>query len=67
MVFWTKFKLFEYLVIPVDFTNALASFQLHIYLVLRSFSDSFVIVYLDNILVCLRNLFQKKKYTEEIF
>ncbi|KAF4228200.1 hypothetical protein CNMCM8980_006938 [Aspergillus fumigatiaffinis] len=49
--FRTKFGHFEYLVMPFGLTNAPASFQRFINEVLQEYLHSFVIVYLDDILI----------------
>jgi hypothetical protein len=49
--FRTKFGHFEYLVMPFGLTNAPASFQRYINEVLQEYLHSFVIAYLDDILI----------------
>ncbi len=51
---------------PFGLTNAPASFQSYINGVLRPYFNITVIVYLDNILVFLRNLSQHEKHVGEI-
>ena len=51
-----RYGLFEYLVMPFGLTNAPASFQSYIHGVFRFYLNITVIVYLDHILVFLRNL-----------
>ncbi len=53
--------------IPFGLTNAPASFQSYINGVLRLYLDITVIVYLDDILVFLRNPSQHKKHVREVF
>ena len=49
--FRTRFELFEYLIIPFDLCNELASFQHYINDTLREFLDDFCIAYLNDILI----------------
>jgi hypothetical protein len=56
MAFRTKFGHFKYLVIPMGLTNAPASWQQLINKVLYKYLFIFVIVYLDNILIFLKNI-----------
>jgi hypothetical protein len=56
MAFRTKFGHFKYLVIPMGLTNAPASWQQLINKVLYKYLFVFVIVYLDNILIFLKNM-----------
>ncbi len=64
--FQTGFELFEYLVMPFGLTNAPASFQSYIHRVLRPYLDIKVIVYLDDVLVFLRNPSQHEKHVREV-
>jgi hypothetical protein len=52
--FRTKFRHFKYLVMLFGLTNALASFQRFINKVLQEYLYSFIIAYLDNILIFLK-------------
>ncbi len=51
---------------PFGLTNALASFQSYINGVLKPYLDITVIVYLDDILVFLRDLYQHEKHFREV-
>ena len=51
---------------PFGITNALASFQSYIHGVLRLYLDITVIVYLDDVLVFLRNPSQHEKHVREV-
>ncbi len=64
--FQTQNRLFEYLVMPFGLRNAAASFQSSINWVLRTYLDVTVIVYLDDVLVFSRNLFQHEKHHREV-
>ncbi len=64
--FQTRYRIFEYLVMPFGLTNASASFQSYINGVLRPYFDITAIVYLDDVFVFSRNLFQHKKHVREV-
>jgi hypothetical protein len=51
MAFWTRFGLFEWLVMPFGLANAPSTFQQYINYTLQEFLDDFISVYIDNILV----------------
>ena len=51
IAFRTRFRLFEYLVIPFSLYNRLASFQHYINDTLREYLDDFCTAYLDDILI----------------
>ncbi len=51
---------------PFGLTNGPASFQSYINGVLRPYFNITVIVYLDDVLVFLRNPFQHKKHVREV-
>ena len=57
--FRTRYGHFEYLVMPFGLTNAPASFQSFINDVLRKYLDTFVIVFLDDILVYTNGTLQE--------
>ncbi len=65
-LFQTRYRRFEYLVMPFGLTNAPASFQSYINGVLRPYLDITVIVYLDDVFLFSRNLFQHKKHVREV-
>ncbi len=65
-VFRTRYRLFEYLVMPFRLTNAPASFQSYIDGVLRPYPDITVIVYLDDVLMFSGNPSQHEKYVREV-
>ncbi len=53
--FHTRYGHFEYQVIPFGFSNTSASFQGYINKIFIEKLDIFVVVYLDNILVYIKN------------
>jgi hypothetical protein len=61
--FRTKFRHFEYLVMPFGLTNAPASFQRFINEVLQEYLHSFIIAYLDNILIFSK---EKEEHVQHI-
>jgi hypothetical protein len=61
--FRTKFRYFEYLVMPFGLTNALALFQRFINKVLQEYLHSFIIAYLDDILIFLK---EKEEHVQHI-
>jgi hypothetical protein len=61
--FRTKFGHFEYLVMLFGLTNAPASFQRFINEVLQEYLHSFVIVYLDDILIFLK---EEEEHVEHV-
>ena len=61
MVFCTRYRLFEYLVIPFGLTRAPAIFQWYINWVLRDYLNKFCTVYVDNILIYIFSLLRDYK------
>jgi hypothetical protein len=66
IAFWTKYGLYEYLVMLFGLTNAPASFQRWINEILSNYLDVFCIAYLDNILIYLDNLKQHRQHVRMI-
>ena len=60
------FKLYKYMIISFRLTNAFAMFQTYINNILREHLNVFVIVYLDDILVYLKNEENHKKHVRQI-
>jgi hypothetical protein len=61
--FRMKFRYFKYLVMLFRLTNAPASFQRFINEVLQEYLHSFIITYLDDILIFLK---EKEEYVQHI-
>jgi len=64
--FYTKYRLFKYLVTLFGFANALSSFQYFINNTLRPYLDVFYTAYINNILVYSNNLTKYKKHVNFI-
>ena len=50
--FRTRYSHFEYQVMPFDLSNTLTTFQGYVNNILAAKLDIFVVIYLDNILIC---------------
>jgi hypothetical protein len=66
MVFNMHYSFFETLVILFGLSNILVIFQAWINEIFYLYLDVFYIVYIDDILVYLDNLFEYKKYIKKI-
>ena len=62
----THFKLYEYLFMSFELTNAPAIFQTYINNVLREHLDVFVMIYLDDILVYSKNEADHKVHVRKV-
>ena len=60
-VFRTRYRLFEYLIIPFGLTGAPVIFQRYINWVLRDYLDELCTVYVDNILIYTSGLLRDHK------
>ena len=60
------FKLYKYLIITFELINASATFQTYINNVLRKYLNVFVIIYLDDILIYLKNESDYKKHVRKV-
>ena len=58
MVFQTQYGHFKYQVIPFGFSNTLATFQKYVNKILVKKLDIFIIIYLDDILIYIKDLGQ---------
>lgn len=63
-VFWTRYKLYEYLIMPFRLINAPASQQALLNYVLQDYLNHFVVVYLNNIVVFTKKT--KHNHTEKV-
>jgi hypothetical protein len=65
--FNSRYGHYEYLVMPFGLTNAPATFQRMINDVLREYLDTFVIAYLDDILIFSETLEDHKQHVDKVF
>ena|SRR5947207_2466832 len=66
MTFRTRYDHFEYLVIPFDLINALASFQGYINEVLCMYLDDFCVAFIDDILIYSKTSEEHVEYVHKI-
>ena len=60
------FKLYKYIIMLFKLTNASAMFQIYINNILKEHLNMFVIIYLDDILIYLKNEKDHKKHVKQI-
>ena len=65
-VFKIRYGYFKYLVLPFSLSNAPTTFQSYINKALENLVDTIYIVYLDNILIYLKNKSKYIKYVEQV-
>lgn len=65
--FRTPWGLYEYLVMPFGLENAPACFQQFIQHVLREFLHVLCFVYIDNILIFLKNRAEHREHVQQVF
>lgn len=64
--FRSRYGSFEWLVLPMGLTNAPATFMHLMHQILRPFLDSFVIVFLDDILIYSRTLAEHQRHLRQV-
>ena len=64
--FRTRYRHYEYLVIPFSLTNAPATFQSYINYALRGLVNEFYIVYLDNVFIFSRSKKEHLSHCEAV-
>ena len=62
----THFKLYKYLIMSFELTNALTMFQTYINNVLRKYLNVLMMIYLDNILVYSKNEADHKVHVRKV-
>ena len=65
--FKTRYKLYEYTIMPFELTNASATCQELINNVFKKYLNNFVIVYFDNILIYSQNKKEHVQHVHQIF
>ena len=60
------YRSFEWLVMPFRLSNAPTAFQQFMNEIFGDLLDMYVVVYLDNILICSNNLEDHRKHVEEV-
>ena len=65
--FITRYGMFEYPVLPLELCNAPSTFQHLLNVVVSSYIDDFILVYLDYILVCSNNAGEREAHLRKVF
>ena len=64
--FRTRYRYYEYVVIPFGLTNAPAAFMDLMNRVFKPYLDQFLVVFVDDIFVCLRTLGEQASHWREV-
>jgi len=66
MAFYTRYGLFEWLVMPFGLSNAPLAFQRFMNDIFSDVLDVFVVIYLDDILIYSDNMDDHKKHVKKV-
>jgi len=66
MAFYTRYSLFEWLVMPFGLSNAPLAFQRFMNDIFSDVLDVFVVIYLDDILIYSDNMDDHKKHVKKV-
>ena len=66
MAFYTRYSLFEWLVMPFGLSNAPLAFQRFMSDIFSDVLDVFVVIYLDDILIYSDNMDDHKKHVKKV-
>jgi hypothetical protein len=65
-IFWTRYGLYKYKVLPFRLTNGLAIYQRYINSVLFNYLNNFCTAYLDNIIIYSKNKLEYKEHVRKV-
>jgi len=66
MAFYTRYGLFEWLIMPFGLSNAPLAFQRFMNDIFSDVLDVFVVIYLDDILIYSDNMDDHKKHVKKV-
>ena len=67
IVFFTRYNLFEYVIMSFELCNVLNTFQIFINEILKKYLNDFYLIYLNDILIYSNNKEKYIKYIKKIF
>lgn len=65
--FWTRYRHYDFVIVPFDLTNSPATFMYLMNIVLHPYLDNFVIVFIDDILVSSKNEEEHVEHLAAVF